>query len=675
MPAHGNEAKLRDLRLGMHRYRFGVHHQSRPRIRLDKAPVFPKGKGYRALRPINAGAFYDDNRDRTQNPKEPLSHTDQHNIHAGNASDQESGFTGSEGCQVVKEWGQFKKFIEVVESDYSLNETDKNEMADPAPAGNVPVRDITYTLLDSTCLFPCMLPVGKDKKKLVISFTDTATALANVKSLLEDVNRGFHGGNFPIGQNNCWHGGLHVAADLNTPIYAPMAGEIVAFRLGNGGAGQASARWQQNGEERSLDLGNRNFILMRHRMEDAMGCLLTGQAYSDSKGNVLGGHEKVFYSLYMHLAEHRDLTQKNIGEDAFPFRWMQDGYTVKKTEDKKHPTSFPAYPTLLDGDGVVRSKRAMVDTHHGKVTLVPGDRFRVLQDNLLVQDNDVWVQIERYFDGAASSYLDRPQKLYTLKKHVGRKFSALFPEWKQRDFLPALTRGDILIAEEAFGHPVLVNPGDLLWRTGAGVQPGGNTGGFLHWSVFSTEPIFPGWNQIVDDTQDSIIEDRKVLDLVPQAPERKGKPLLWWEVRDFYRSEEPEVKQKVWKLGWTAVKFQTEWAGDPAQHATHLGTMPLEEGKKLNQEHYKSAAAPFLWWGDVAAKVGLPTDGKVWHYNPAIFTLALGVFTESAAERFSDYACERLSLDRSPGIRWQEYATLKPLEDVGLAPWEKLAGF
>jgi len=624
------EARLRDLRLGMHRYQFGFHHQGKtPYANLTKTILYPK-TGYRALRPLgNAGAFYDEDMDRRQQPQERLTSTNQHNIHAGADSDRKDGFTYGEGCQVLKSWGQFKRFMGIIEADYSLRGTESNELEPKRPASQQASRDITYALLGANSLFPCLLPVGEPQKR-AISLTEDLTALGNVLDLVQSVAKGLNGGNFPIGENHCWHGGLHLPTLLSQDVFAPMAGEIVAFRLGNRGFGRACASWKQDGEELSADLGNHNFILMRHRLEDTLGRLLHGEALCDTQGHALGGREHTFYSLYMHLAEHDQLERKAFADAMVPFRWLYEGYVVKVSDNPKRPTSFPAYETLQDGDGVARSHRGMVDTEEEATTLVAGDRFRVLQDNLLVQENELWVQIERYYDGSNKRPIDPPERLYTQKKHIGGIYSAILPEWKQQDFLKALTRGDIILAEEAFGHPVPVSAGELLWRAGEGLQPGGNTGAFLHWSIFSTEPIFPRWKLVEDQTQDSVIEDRKILELVPQAPERKGKPLSPREVRDFYRSEEPEIMKRVWELAWTAFKYQSEWAGDPAKHASHLASMPLDEERQLNQQAYQESANPFLWWREVAKKVGLPEDGKVWHYHPAMFTLALGIFTGSA---------------------------------------------
>ncbi|WP_005031991.1 hypothetical protein [Holophaga foetida] len=73
-PSKGEERpdKLRDLRLGMHRYKIDVHPHGRPRVDLGKTSFYPNGKSYRALRPFKAGAYHDGNQDRTQNPKEGL---------------------------------------------------------------------------------------------------------------------------------------------------------------------------------------------------------------------------------------------------------------------------------------------------------------------------------------------------------------------------------------------------------------------------------------------------------------------------------------------------------------------------------------------------------------------------------------------------------------------------
>lgn len=730
------EEARRDLRLDMHRYRFGFHHQGKPKVDLKATATYPSNKGYRALRPYDAGAFFDENKNGLQEPTEELTSTDQHNVHAGDRSDKSSGYTWGEGCQVIKDWRQFKGFLGVMESDHTLKGVKDNEMTSPPPAGKDGTQDIIYTLIDSTFLFPCMFPLG-DLRERAISFTDDRTALINGLNLLDKVAKHIHGGCFPIGRNHCWHGGLHLPSEINRGVFAPMPGEIAAFRLGSGGLGRAHATYQRDGEDITRDLGNHNFILMRHRLEEGAACLAFGKAYSDTQGHTTGGHEKEFYSLYMHLGEYEPLSPGSIEEASFPFRWLKDSYKVQeapKTKpqaisapstvpDKVLPTvpknlkakagsesialtwspatdnvgvteyqifrdsklltstpgnvteftdgdlppsttyryavaardaagnvgnrcpavvattlsgnypipPFPAYKSITNGGDTRRSERGMIDTgSQNRVMMEPGDKFRVLQDNYLVQDNDPWSEIEKYYDGKEKKALSPPQKLYIKRRYIeSTKCSVAIAEWKQKDFLAALQCGEIMLAEQSLGHPVHVNAGELLWHTGVGLGPHGIVGGFLHWSIFSTTPVFP-WKQIVDDTNDSVIENRNVLDLVPQTPERKGKPLSMEEVWDFYRSEDPEVMQKAWSLGWTAVKFQTEWAGDPSIHAAHLGSMDLEEGRKLDEEAYKKSADPFAWWQAVAPRVGLPADGEVWHYNPVMFSLALGLFTESA---------------------------------------------
>lgn len=77
------------------------------------------------------------------------------------------------------------------------------------------------------------------------------------------------GGFYPVGANLCWHGGVHLPAAENDPIYAAMPGTIVAARLSDK---------PETGEGPH---GNRNFILIEHKIR-----------------------QKTVYSLYMHLAVH-----------------------------------------------------------------------------------------------------------------------------------------------------------------------------------------------------------------------------------------------------------------------------------------------------------------------------------------------------------------------------------
>ncbi|MEZ4402687.1 MAG: N-acetylmuramoyl-L-alanine amidase [Kofleriaceae bacterium] len=78
------------------------------------------------------------------------------------------------------------------------------------------------------------------------------------------------GGFFPVGPwggTRLWHGGVHLPAPERSPVYAPLAGRIIAARMGQ-----------------TTPIGSNNFVLMRHDLSVASQAVRV-------------------YSLYMHLAD------------------------------------------------------------------------------------------------------------------------------------------------------------------------------------------------------------------------------------------------------------------------------------------------------------------------------------------------------------------------------------
>jgi N-acetyl-anhydromuramyl-L-alanine amidase AmpD len=110
-------------------------------------------------------------------------------------------------------------------------------------------------------------------------------ALKNIKTLLEPdkvkayAERYFANnetqtdGWYPMGINQTWHGGIHLAAPRGTNVYAMTDGVVVAARFGR----------------ESTKLGSNNFVLLKHRVP-----IPTTKPEAEPK-------TFVFYSLYMHL--------------------------------------------------------------------------------------------------------------------------------------------------------------------------------------------------------------------------------------------------------------------------------------------------------------------------------------------------------------------------------------
>jgi len=79
-------------------------------------------------------------------------------------------------------------------------------------------------------------------------------------------------GQFPLGINNLWHGGLHLATPPGVVLHAPFDGEIIAFRL------DAEAK------NTYRTFGSTNFILMRHEIADSVLRYMQGNAAKGPSG-------------------------------------------------------------------------------------------------------------------------------------------------------------------------------------------------------------------------------------------------------------------------------------------------------------------------------------------------------------------------------------------------------
>jgi N-acetyl-anhydromuramyl-L-alanine amidase AmpD len=91
-------------------------------------------------------------------------------------------------------------------------------------------------------------------------------------------------GTFPIGDNRCWHGGVHLFPPANhARVYAAASGTIVAARMGRH-------------QEIEQTLGSPRFVLIRHAV------FLETAASGGSTRINYGARPVIVFSLYMHLA-------------------------------------------------------------------------------------------------------------------------------------------------------------------------------------------------------------------------------------------------------------------------------------------------------------------------------------------------------------------------------------
>ena len=116
-----------------------------------------------------------------------------------------------------------------------------------------------------------------------------------------------HAGFFPVGPwggSRLWHGGVHLPAAADSPVYAPFAGRVIAARMGT-----------------ETDIGSANFVLMRHDL-------------------AIGSQSVRVYSLFMHLADETNSSD--------PPAWMGT-----ESRDLDSSVGVVGYDAVLDAGSVI----------------------------------------------------------------------------------------------------------------------------------------------------------------------------------------------------------------------------------------------------------------------------------------------------------------------------------
>ncbi|HSP79457.1 MAG TPA: M23 family metallopeptidase, partial [Myxococcaceae bacterium] len=109
-------------------------------------------------------------------------------------------------------------------------------------------------------------------------------------------NEAGEGGWYPIGANQMWHNGIHLAAARGTPVRSIARGRLVAARLG------------QDYSTDKYPFGSPRFVLIKHKLT-----LLKNP--TESEPDKWQGRDVEFYSMYMHL----DCTPSELGDVP----WLQ----------------------------------------------------------------------------------------------------------------------------------------------------------------------------------------------------------------------------------------------------------------------------------------------------------------------------------------------------------------
>jgi N-acetyl-anhydromuramyl-L-alanine amidase AmpD len=136
---------------------------------------------------------------------------------------------------------------------------------------------------------PISFSLPLDITGLETKLTPTPDAIAKYYEHSETL---FAGGNYPVGSNTTWHGGLHLLGEDGQSVHAVADGYIVAARMP-----------VNDTMKDRLKYGSRNFVLLRH-----------------------GEGRYRWYSLYYHL--------KSVpmdGEEAKKISWLQAQYLKFKS--------------------------------------------------------------------------------------------------------------------------------------------------------------------------------------------------------------------------------------------------------------------------------------------------------------------------------------------------------
>jgi len=149
---------------------------------------------------------------------------------------------------------------------------------------------------------------------------------------LYKLNREGFGGYFPIGLNNCYHGGIHL--DGKHPIVAIADGTVIAYRY-------RKKYIEQENSGKTYRYTN-GFVLIRHE-------------YTSPRGQKL-----VFFSLYNHLCPWEEFSEEQ--KKHLPALFTKPGFKITATSlnvrssmDSSGEGNIIATGKLYKGDEVIAS--------------------------------------------------------------------------------------------------------------------------------------------------------------------------------------------------------------------------------------------------------------------------------------------------------------------------------
>ena len=161
--------------------------------------------------------------------------------------------------------------------------------------------------------FPVELEKGKNIKSLL-----QPTLVKEYAEQYYKNNETQTTGWYPMGINQTWHNGVHLAAPRGSPVMAMTDGVLVAARFG----------------KNPTKLGHNNFMLLRHTVP------------VPGKDKTVEPKKFVFYSLYMHL---EPLDVMTVGETT-P-NWVKELYRLKKGTEEDKPAEDEPPPPATNEDG------------------------------------------------------------------------------------------------------------------------------------------------------------------------------------------------------------------------------------------------------------------------------------------------------------------------------------
>lgn len=264
------------LTLGQHEYVIATHKKTkkvngetvaREFVPMSSANSYKdvEGKQYRALNPAGSVRILrDSDRDLAKDDSEEYQDNSTINIHYGGEYVSSAKGNWSEGCQIIRQWTEFKAFMALLEADTSVSRRKPYGSNDASLESSG--RNVIYTLVEGEYLRP-------DDYYFPVKLGSTARlSERSVQRYYEHTEKQKRGGYFPLGTNTVWHGGVHVHARKGEDILSVAPGTIIAARL-------PDAEEKANGH-----YGSRNFILVKHALPGSGGAERAAEPATNATG-------------------------------------------------------------------------------------------------------------------------------------------------------------------------------------------------------------------------------------------------------------------------------------------------------------------------------------------------------------------------------------------------------